>query len=158
MSSVDPDRLLNELAEEVGVFWKELATDAGFRIHKIKVIEKEARTPKEQALEMLWQLRSKMGHSNFSVDEVRARMRKIKQKQYDTQLKRNISDYSTGHCFLICNHVTLLDLILPENVRDEKNLCGRKDELDGILKQFWGELGKEEDIPQFCLQVPINLT
>ena len=98
MCSVDPDRLLNELAEEVGVFWKELATDAGFRIHKIKVIEKEARTPKEQALEMLWQLRSKMGHSNFSVDEVRARMRKIKQKRYDTQLKRNISDYSTGHC------------------------------------------------------------
>ena len=54
--------------------------------------------------------------------------------------------------------VTLLDLILPENVGYEKNLCGREEELDGILKQFWDELGKEEEIPQFCLQVPINLT
>ena len=54
--------------------------------------------------------------------------------------------------------VSLLDLILPENVSDEKNLCGREEELDGIFKQFWGQLGKEEEIPQFCLQVPITFT
>ena len=52
----------------------------------------------------------------------------------------------------------MLDLILPEKVRDEKNLCGREDELDGIFKQFWGELDKEEEMPQFCLQVPRSLT
>ena len=53
---------------------------------------------------------------------------------------------------------TLLDIIFPENVLDDKHLCGREVELDGIFKQFWDNSGKEEEIPQFCLQVHRNRT
>ena len=81
--------MLFELAEEVGILWKELAIDVGFRGYEIDLIEKEARTPKEQAYKMLRQLHSKLGHSDFNVDEVRGKIRKIKRKQYEAQLKRN---------------------------------------------------------------------
>ena len=50
-------------------------------------------------------------------------------------------------------NVALLDLIFPENVHDDKRVCGREQELEDIFQQFWGSLCKEEDIPQFCLQV-----
>ena len=96
--SVDPDQLLFELAEEVGVHWKELAIDVDFRSHEIDVIEKEARTPKEQAHKMLRQLHSRMGHSNFNVNQIRAMIQKIRRKQYDAQLKRNIE---TVYLFLV---------------------------------------------------------
>ena len=45
------------------------------------------------------------------------------------------------------------DLVFPENIHDDKNLCGREEELGGIFKQFWSDLEMEEEIPQFCLQV-----
>ena len=89
MLSLDPDRLLFDLAEEVGVFWKELAINVDFRSHEIDLIEKEARTPKEQAHKMLRQLHSRMGHSTFDVYHVRSRLQRIKRKQYNAQLKRN---------------------------------------------------------------------
>ena len=151
MCSVDSDQSLFELVDEVGVLWKELAIDVGFRSHEIDRIENEARTPKEQAYKMLRHLQSRKGHSDFNVDQVRARIRKIKRKQYDAQLKRNIWDYPTSCCFNI-KGIIFLDLVFPENVHDDKNLCGREEELSGIFQQFWHDLATEEEIPQFCLQ------
>ena len=88
--------MLYELSEEVGIVWKELAIDVGFRSHELDLIEKEARTPQQQAHKMLRQLHSRMGYSDFNVDEIRARIRKIKQKQYEAELKRN-----TGNSLLV---------------------------------------------------------
>ena len=96
MCSVDSDRVLFELADEVGIYWKQVAMDVDFRIHEIDVIEKEARTPKEQACKMLYQFRSKIGHSNFSSDKIRSRLRKIKQKEYDAELKSTIWKFSVA--------------------------------------------------------------
>ena len=91
--SIVSDQLLFELADEVGVLWKELAMDFDFQLQEVEAIEKQAQTPRGRALKMLRQLRVKMSHidSDFGCDEVRASMRKIKLKQYNVQIKRSIS-------------------------------------------------------------------
>ena len=93
LCSVVSDQLLFELADEVGVLWKELAMDFKFQLHEVDAIEKEAQTPRGRALKTLRQLRAKMSHtdSDFDCDEVRASMRKIKLKQYNAQIKHSIS-------------------------------------------------------------------
>jgi hypothetical protein len=127
IQSVDPD---SELADEVGTLWKELALDVGIPSKKINDIEKEASTPSEQALQVL--KHAKMTNSALSSDEIRARIQKIKQTQYDAQLK---------------------NVVFPEDVYDDKRICGREQELDGIFKQFWNGHSREEDIPHYCFQV-----
>jgi hypothetical protein len=124
---IDPD---SELADEVGTLWKELALDVGIPSKKINDIEKEASTPSEQALQVL--KHAKMTNSALSSDEIRARIQKIKQTQYDAQLK---------------------NVVFPEDVYDDKRICGREQELDGIFKQFWNGHSREEDIPHYCFQV-----
>jgi tetratricopeptide (TPR) repeat protein len=125
----NPDRLIYDLADEVGVLWKELALDLGFRSHEIDVIENEARTPKEQAHKMLRQLLAKVGYSGFNVAEVRAKNEKIKRKQNGTQPKY---------------------MVIPQ---DDQNMRGREEEIDGIVNHFWSDQREEEVIPHFCLQI-----
>ena len=64
--------------------------DFEFRFHEMYSIEREAQTPRSRALEMLRQLHTKMSPSDFSLDDIRERIRKIKRKQYDAQLKSNV--------------------------------------------------------------------
>ena len=87
LCSVGPDQVLFELADEVSVVWKELAIDVGIKGYEIDVIEKEAANSKDQAFKMLRLLHAKMSHTEFNVDEIRARLQKIKRKLYDAQLK-----------------------------------------------------------------------
>jgi tetratricopeptide (TPR) repeat protein len=134
-TSSNPDKAMFELAAEVGVLWKDLALDLGIRASELDIMEKEASTIKGRAFKMLRHLHAKTSASPTSIlniDDIKTRLRKIKEKQYDAQLKA---------------------LILPENVQDDKKLCGREEELGGIFETFWGNRHRLEDIPQFCLQV-----
>ena len=91
---LDRDQELYALADEVGAFWKDLAVDVGIS-YVVDAIEREAlaSSPKEQAFKMLRKLHAKMGHSNFNFEDIRARIKKIKRKQYDAQLKSNIGAF-----------------------------------------------------------------
>ena len=80
LCSVGSDRVLFELADQVGVVWNELAIDVGMKGYNLDAIE-EAANPKDQALKMLRLLHAKMSHTEFNVDEVRARLQKIKRKR-----------------------------------------------------------------------------
>jgi hypothetical protein len=87
------DKELFELADEVDVFWKELALDLGLTGDELDFIEKEATTTRDRAFKMLRHLHAKTSAKGvFNVDDVRARLGKIKEKQYDTQLKSNTTD------------------------------------------------------------------
>ena len=104
MYSVDLGPVLFELADEVGVFWKKLAVDVGIGSYDIDLIEKQASSPNERAVKMLKQFLAKMGHNAFNVDDIRIRIKKIKQKQYDAQLKSNIETF----CLVCFDMKTLL--------------------------------------------------
>jgi tetratricopeptide (TPR) repeat protein len=131
------DKELFELADEVGVFWKELALDLGLRGDEVDSIEKEASTNRDRAFKMLRHLHAKTSKKSvFNVDDVRARLGNIKEKQYDAQLKK---------------------LILLENAEDDKKVCGREEELERIFRKFWGNHHRLAEIPQFCLQVVSGL-
>ena len=80
--------MLFELSDEVGVLWKELALELGFRSYHIHAIEEKAANPKDGAFKMLRELCDNAIH--FNVDEVRSRLPKIKQKQHDAQLKSSV--------------------------------------------------------------------
>ena len=75
------------MADQVGVVCNEPAIDFGINGYDLDVIEKEAANPKDQAFKMLRLLYAKMSRTEFNVDEVRAILQKIKQKN---QLKSSV--------------------------------------------------------------------
>ena len=70
-----------ELADQVGVVCNEPALVVGINGYDLDAIEKEAANPKDQAFKMLRLLYAKMSRTEFNVDEVSARLQKIKRKQ-----------------------------------------------------------------------------
>jgi uncharacterized protein YbjQ (UPF0145 family) len=94
------DKELFELADEVDVFWKELALDLGLTGDELDFIEKEATTTRDRAFKMLRHLLAKMSaNSVFNVDDIRTRLMKIKEKQYDAQLKSNTTNTAFSRFF-----------------------------------------------------------
>ena len=78
------DKVLYELAEEIGDDWKELAVQFGMKLREIKIIELETQTPKQQACEMLCQFRSKKGN-DLNIRRVKKELQRIRKKKQTKQ-------------------------------------------------------------------------
>ncbi|XP_062504586.1 uncharacterized protein LOC134181340 isoform X3 [Corticium candelabrum] len=108
---------LFDLCDIVGDKWRDLADRLKMSRYDVEMIELEVHTKKERAFMMLCKWQSMVG-DNATVEKVKAELKEIEEQKKEE---------------------AIASIVFPNELMEEKQFCGRKNELTILSNTMWGE-------------------